>query len=76
MAKQNFNELINRAKSSNQQKIIQKVSPVKSTKDKEVQFSFYLSKKLLKEIKLKALNENESIKNLINKALEQYLNAN
>ncbi|WP_299155354.1 hypothetical protein [uncultured Christiangramia sp.] len=73
MAKQNFNELIKKAKSSNQQKTIQKVTPIRTSIEAEVQFSFYLSKQLLKDIKQQALDENDSIKNVINKALEQYL---
>jgi len=74
MAKQNFNELIKKAKSSNQPKTIQKVTPIRTSNEAEVQFSFYLSKQLLKDIKQQALDENDSIKNVINKALEQYLN--
>lgn len=76
MAKENFNDLISKAKSNNQSKTVQKVIPVKEKVNEEVQFSFYLEKGLLKQIKQKALNEDESIKNLINKALENYLKNN
>ena len=73
MEKQNFNDLINKAKASNQIKTIQKVVPVSVKETEEVQFSFYLDKNLLKRIKQQALNEDETIKNIINKALENYL---
>lgn len=73
MEKHNINDLINKAKASNQKKTIQKVTPITKSDKNEVQFSFYLSKELLKQIKQKALDENETMKNIINKALEQYL---
>jgi len=72
MEKQNFNDLINKAKSSNQTKTVQKIVPIE-IKEEEAQFSFYLNKKLLKKLKQQALNEDQSIKNVINKALENYL---
>ncbi|OSY88522.1 hypothetical protein WH52_07155 [Tenacibaculum holothuriorum] len=73
MEKQNFNDLINKAKANNQPKTIQKVVPIPTKETEEVQFSFYLDKNLLKKIKQHALNENKSIKNIINKALENYI---
>lgn len=76
MEKQNFNDLINKAKASNQVKTIQKVIPVTVKEIEEVQFSFYLDKKLLKRIKQQALNKDDSIKNIINNALEDYLKNN
>ncbi|MBO3097612.1 hypothetical protein [Gelidibacter pelagius] len=76
MEKQSINELISKAKASNQSKTVQKVIPVKSSQNEEVQFSFYLSKQLLKKVKLKALKEDEKIKTIINKALELYLEVN
>lgn len=76
MEKQNFNDLINKAKASNQIKTIQKVVPIPIKETEEVQFSFYLDKNLLKQIKQQALNQDESIKNIINKALENYLEKN
>ncbi len=72
MEKQNINELINKAKSSNQQKSIQKIVPV-LIKEEEIQFSFYLEKELLKKIKLKALQEETSIKYLINEAIKHLI---
>lgn len=76
MAKQEINSLINDVMASNQKKAIQKVVPVKEKSNSEVQFSFYLEKELLKKIKLQALQEEESIKSIINKALEKYLKTN
>ena len=73
MEKQNFNDLINKAKANNQAKTIQKVVPIPAKENEEVQFSFYLDKNLLKKIKQQALNEDKSIKNIINKALENYI---
>ena len=73
MEKQNFNDLINKAKANNQAKVIQKVVPIPPKENEEVQFSFYLDKNLLKKIKQHALNEDKSIKNIINKALENYI---
>ena len=76
MEKQNLNDLINKAKASNQIKTIQKVIPVSVKETEEVQFSFYLDKNLLKRLKQEVLNQDESIKNIINKALENYLEKN
>ena len=44
MEKQNINDLINKAKSSNQQKAIQKIVPIVTKEIEEVQFSFYIDK--------------------------------
>ncbi|WP_417443275.1 hypothetical protein [Joostella sp.] len=74
MEKQNFNDLISKAKAKNQKNTIQKVTPVTTKATEEVQFSFYLEKTLLKQLKQRALDDNESIKNTINKALNMYLN--
>ena len=73
MEKQSFNDLISKAKAKNQKKTIQKVTPVTTKTTVEVQFSFYLEKTLLKQLKQRALDDNESIKNTINKALNMYL---
>lgn len=70
MENQNINDLINKAKSSNQQKAIQKIVPVIAKEVEEVQFSFYIEKELLKKIKLKALQEDTSMKQLINDAIK------
>jgi predicted HicB family RNase H-like nuclease len=73
MDKQNLNELINKAKSSNQQKTIQKIVPIITKEIEEIQFSFYLEKELLKNLKLKALQEETSMKQLVNTAIKYYL---
>ncbi len=73
MEKQNINELINKAKSSNQNKTIQKIVPVILKETEEIQFSFYIDKVLLKKLKTKALHEETSIKHLINEAITNSL---
>ena len=50
MEKQNMNELINKAKSSNQSKTIQKIVPITTKETEEIQFSFYIEKSLLKKL--------------------------
>lgn len=76
MEKQNFNELINKAKSNNQKKTIQKIVPVTVKENEEVQFSFYIEKELLKKIKMRALNNESSIKTIIINALKNHLKTN
>ena len=76
MEKQNFNELINKAKSNNQKKTIQKIVPVSKRETEEVQFSFYIEKELLKKIKMRALNNESSIKTIIINALKNHLKIN
>jgi len=76
MEKQNINELINQAKSSNQNKTIQKIVPVITKETEEVQFSFYIEKELLKKLKLKAIQEDTSMKQLVNNAIKKSLKSN
>ena len=71
MEKQNISYLINQAKANKQTKTIQKIVPIKETN--EVQFSFYIEKDLLKKIKLKALNNDTSIKQIITQSIEKYI---
>lgn len=73
MERNKMSDLINQAKASNQAKTIQKITPIKAKQEDETQFSFYLSKKLLKEVKFRALKEDETIKTIINNALNLYL---
>jgi len=73
MDKENFQGLINQAKSSNKTKPLQKVVPIKVKENEEVQFSFYIEKQLLKKTKLKALENDVSIKSLINEAIKYFL---
>lgn len=72
MENADINDLINRAKASSSNNRIQKVVPI-STNTDEVQFSFYIDKVLLKKLKLRALDEDESLKSIINKSIETYL---
>ena len=73
MEKQNINDLINKAKSSNQQKAIQKIVPIDTKEIEEFQFSFYIEKELLKKLKLKALQEDTSMKQIVNEAVKSFL---
>ena len=73
MEEQNINELINKAKSANKNKTIQKVVPIKIKDTEEVQFSFYIEKELLKSLKLKALQQDTSMKQLVNDAIKKSL---
>lgn len=73
MEKQNMNELINKAKSSNQNKTIQKIVPITTKGIEEIQFSFYMEKEVLKKLKLKAVQEETSLKQLVNNAIKDSL---
>ncbi|WP_299060463.1 hypothetical protein [uncultured Polaribacter sp.] len=73
MEKQNINELINKAKSNNQNKTIQKIVPITTKEIEEIQFSFYIEKELLKNLKLKAIQEGTSMKQLVNNAIKNSL---
>lgn len=70
MEKQIINDLISKAKSSNQQKTVQKIVPIIIKEIEEVQFSFYIEKGLFKKLKLKALQEDTSMKQLVNDAIK------
>ena len=76
MEKQNMNELINKAKSSSQSRTIQKIVPITTKGIEEIQFSFYMEKELLKKLKLKAVQEETSLKQLVNNAINSYLTTN
>ena len=76
MEKQNINELINKAKSSNQSKTIQKIVPITTKETEEIQFSFYIEKSLLKKLKLKAIQDDTSMKQLVNNAIKNALKSN
>lgn len=73
MEKNKMSDLINQAKASSLSKTIQKVTPIQFKQEDEIQFSFYLPKKLLREIKMRALEEDLKIKEVINEALQLYL---
>ncbi len=73
MEKSNFNDLIKKAKSNNTIKVIQKVIPIKHKQNTEIQFSFYIEKHLLKQVKLIALEKDVSIKLIINNAIKDLI---
>ena len=73
MKKNSIQDLINQAKDNQQPNAIQKISPLKNTTKDETQFSFYIEKALLKELKQKSLNEEITIKQIITNALKKYL---
>lgn len=73
MEKVNISDLINKVKSENKTIPIQKVTPVKTVNTVEIQFSFYIEKELLKKVKFKALENDVSIKSIINNALKHHL---
>ena len=73
MEKEAFNKLINKVKNSAQPPSFQKVTSIKEKVNTEVQFSFYIDKTVLKKLKIKAINENVSLKYLINTAIAKNL---
>ena len=73
MEKQNMNDLIKLAKSGNTNKTIQKIVPVAEKEIKEIQFSFYLEKELLKKLKMKAYAEETTMKQIVNAAIKAFL---
>ena len=73
MESESMNDLINKVKSKNQQNQIQKIVPVSSKEIEEVQFSFYIEKKLYKKLKLKAFQDEISMKEIVNNALRNSL---
>jgi len=73
MEKSDFSKLINQAKEKPVKKVIQKVIPIVFEEVNEVQFSFYIKKILLKQLKVRALEEEQSIKYLINESIKAYL---
>jgi hypothetical protein len=72
MPDKNMNELIKQAKSAPKAKTVQKVTPI-NRKNEETQFSFYIENDLLKKLKYKALEDEKSIKSIINEALKIHL---
>lgn len=73
MESESMNDLINKVKSNNQQNKIQKIVPVSNKEIEEVQFSFYIEKEIYKKLKLKAFQEDTSMKQLVNDALKESL---
>lgn len=84
MSKEGFSDLIVKAKASKPEKSIQKVVPEKSISTKKVVpeesinkdakiFSFHIDKTILKKLKAKALEEDRSVKSIINESILNYL---
>ena len=73
MKSENINDLINQVQSNNEKNIIQKIVPVFNKDIEEIQFSFYIEKELYKKLKLKAINEEMSMKEIMNEALRKFI---
>ncbi len=73
MKSDNINDLINKVKSNNEQSKIQKIVPVSIKEIEEIQFSFYIEKELYKKLKLKSINEEMSMKEIVNEALRKFI---
>lgn len=73
MKSENINDLINKVKSNNEQNIIQKIVPISNKEIEEIQFSFYIEKELYKKLKLKAINQEMSMKEIVNEALRKFI---
>jgi len=69
-----FSELIKQVNSS-PRKPLQKVTPLKQEKD-ETQFSFWIDSNVLKQLKMRAIEEGTSIKYIINKSITSYISNN
>ncbi len=73
MKSDNINDLISKVKSNNEQNKIQKIVPVSIKEIEEIQFSFYIEKELYKKLKLKSINEEISMKEIMNEALRKFI---
>ncbi|MBT2161298.1 hypothetical protein [Zobellia barbeyronii] len=73
MSKTEFNNLIAEARASKPDKSIQKVVPELPIDKNEKQFSFYIDKTVLRKLKIKALEEDRSLKAIINESILNYL---
>lgn len=74
MAKSEFDSLIAQARASQTKKIIQKIVPEKVQSSNEKQFSFYIDKIILRQLKSRAIEEDRSLKAIINESILNYLN--
>ncbi len=73
MKKDNIQDLINQAKDNTQTNVLQNITPIKNIIKNEIQFSFYIDKMLLKELKQKSLNEDTTVKQIVVNAIKKYL---
>lgn len=69
MAKQDFTALIGKAKETQIKTPVQKVVPIKEKKN-EVLFSLHIPAEKLKSLKMMSAEQNISLKNLINSAID------
>ncbi|CAZ96853.1 hypothetical protein [Zobellia galactanivorans] len=74
MAKSEFDSLIAQARASQPKKTIQKIVPEKVQSNNEKQFSFYIDKTILKQLKSRAIEDDKSLKAIINESILNYLN--
>ena len=70
MGKSDFSALIGKAKEKQIKAPVQKVVPIKEKKE-ETLFSLYIPSDKLKALKIKSAEENISIKELINSAINK-----
>ncbi|WP_282054510.1 ribbon-helix-helix protein, CopG family [Maribacter luteus] len=75
MAKEEFGNLIKKVKSNKPEQVIQGVIRAEkpSINANSKKFIFHIEKELLKRLKMKAIEEEKSIKYLINEAIMEYL---
>lgn len=74
MAKQDFSDLIGKAKETQIKSPVQKVVIVKEKKEETI-FSLYIPTEKLKSLKIMSAEKNISLKELINSAIdEKYFN--
>lgn len=73
MEKTEFNSLIAKARALKPDKTIQKVVPERTAPKNEKQFSFYIDKTILRQLKSRALEEDRSLKAIINECILGYL---
>lgn len=70
MAKQDFSALIGKAKETQVKTPVQKVVPIKQKKN-EILFSLHIPAEKLKALKMISAEQNISLKDLINSAIEE-----
>lgn len=70
MAKQDFSALIGKAKETQVKTPVQKVVPIKQKKN-EILFSLHIPAEKLKALKMISVEQNISLKDLINSAIEE-----
>lgn len=70
MAKQDLSALIGKAKETKINTPVQKVVPVKTKKDEKL-FSLYINNERLKALKIMSAEQDKSLKELINEAIDK-----